>query len=204
MGNHASSTVEGLTGAAATSQCAATSSATVLFINVLLHAAVVFLFLSVFYATIGSTTESRETNKQFSSIITKNVSSVLNEANTKSGGVVRTALKPTEPILDMLERRYARPNEARETHNRWLFGTAIGGSIAAVVAIVVVLLLLKLSCGQCPSHFLWGMIAQAAAIFIVVAGVEYYFFKNIALKTIPAPPSVMVNGIIDGIRERVL
>jgi hypothetical protein len=186
-------------------QCVPTSSLTQLSVNVVLHVGIIFLFLSVFYALYGSKVESRSATKKFQELIEKDVGKILKEGDAASGGLLKKGLQPMVPALDVLESRYSRQaDDTTSVGNRWLLGTALGVSGGLIAALVLFLVVLKLSCGQCPTSFMWSMLFTSFVIFLAVMAIEYQFFTHIALKLIPAPPSIILGGVIDKMREDVL
>ena len=177
--------------------CIPSSQNTILTVNVLFHSLILFTFLSTFYMLYASKIQQKAVNKQFSKLIKTNLTKSLRE----SGGELRVAMKGLKPALDILKRRYDEPDEATETYNEWLFRSASMLSAFLLITVFVVLGILRYSCGQCPSEFIWDVIKENAIIFAGVGAVEYMFFKNVALKYIPAPPSLMVDEILKKIKN---
>lgn len=180
-------------------QCLPTGADTKLSLNILLHVSVLFTFLTIFYSLYGSKVESQASNNQFKQIIGGNVEKILKEGNEKSGGLLKKGVEVLDPFLDVLEKQYSKPDEANEIYNNWLFRSSGLVSVFLFLIIFIIVLILSLSCQQCPSQYLGKLIFENAVIFTGVGFVEYLFFKNIALKYIPAPPSLMVDRLIEDI-----
>jgi len=183
--------------------CKPTGEKTILAVNALFHSAILFTFLSVFYMVYGSKIETKVSNKKFAGLMSKNIGKMLNEANRKSGGELKRGMAFLNPVWGILEKDYQKPDPTVKTYNTWLFRSATMLASFMLVSLGIILIVLKMSCGQCPTSFIWDIVAENAVIFSAVGAVEYMFFKNVALKMIPAPPSLMVNEVVKKIKDGI-
>lgn len=184
-------------------QCVATGSNTVLLVNSLVNATALFTFLSLFYMLYGSKIETKASNEKFAGLISKNLKTALDDANEETGGRLKDGMMALDPVWDVLQRQYRGPDPTTVTYNTWLFRMSSAVALFMFVALSGTLLVLKFSCGQCPTGFLWKMLGENAVIFAAIGGVEYLFFKNVALKMVPAPPSLMVDEVIKKIKDGI-
>lgn len=183
--------------------CVPTGDKTILVINALFHSAILLTFLSGFYMFYGSKIETKSTNEKFADILGKNLEEILKKGNQETGGELKQGLSALNPLWEVLERRYSKPDPTVKTYNRWLFRFAATISIFMVILLAVVLIILKFSCGHCPWTFFWDIIKENVIIFSGIGIVEYLFFKNVALKLIPAPPSLMIDQVVTQIKDGI-
>ena len=181
--------------------CTPIGDTTILLVNALFHSAILFTFLSVFYMVYGSKVETKASNDKFAELVSDNLKKILEEADRKTGGGFKRDMAFLDPVWDILERDYQRPDTTVSTYNTWLFRTASMLSAFMLIAMGIVLIVLKYSCGQCVGNFLWDIIKENAVIFAAIGGVEYMFFKNVALKMIPAAPSLMIDEVVAKIKD---
>ena len=183
--------------------CSPTGSKTILLVNALFHSAILFTFLSVFYMVYGSKIETKASNENFAKLVSENLKKILAEGNRKTGGELKRGMAILNPVWDVLLRDYQNPDPTVKTYNTWLFRSASMLSVFMLIALGLVLVVLKFSCGHCPIGFFWDIVKENAIIFASIGVVEYMFFKNVALKMIPAPPSLMVDEVVNKIKDGI-
>ncbi len=185
------------------SACKPTGDRTILSVNALFHSAILFTFLSAFYMFYGSKLETQATNEKFAKLTSVNLKEILEKANDETDGELKIGMEILDPVWDILERDYRGADPTVTTYNSWLFRTSTMLSAFMLVSLVMILIVLSFSCGQCTAGFFWDIIKENVVIFTIVGGVEYLFFKNVATKMIPAPPSLMVDEVVSGIRDGI-
>ena len=183
--------------------CLPTGSNTILAVNSLFHATALFTFLSLFYMLYGSAVETKATNEKFAELISENLKKILEKANRETDGRLKEAMARLDPVWEILERDYRGPDPTVVTYNTWLFRMSSAVALFMFLALFGVLLVLKFSCSQCPTGFFWKIIGENVVIFAAIGAVEYMFFENVALKMIPAPPSLMVDEVVEKIRDGI-
>jgi len=104
--------------------------------------------------------------------------------------------------FDKFEKRYSQPTEFIEERNYFIKLGAIITSIIGIIGIILILFVLKNTCGICVpiSH----IITENLVTFLFIGIVEYLFFVNVAFKFVPAPPSLLVKTLISKFKETLL
>lgn len=179
--------------------CRLSGTGTVLTASNLIHATALFAFLVVFYTQYASKIESKESTDKFVELATDKVQERLREAD--KDGSLRKNIQATDAVWAQLEKAYSKPDRTRETYNQWLFRTSYLVLTFMIIVTLFFFVVIKLSCAQCPRSFLWMVLGEVVITFALVGIVEYMFFTNVALKMIPAPPSLMVNKIIGKLKS---
>lgn len=183
--------------------CVPTGEKTIIFVNALFHSTILFTFLAVFYMVYGSKVETKASNENFANLVSSNLKKILEKGNKETNGDLKRGLEILDPIWDVLDRQYQGEDTTVETYNTWLFRSATMIAAFMLIALGIVIIVLKFSCGNCPTEFIWGILRENAIIFAGIGAVEYLFFTNVALKMIPAPPSLMVNQVVDKIKNGI-
>lgn len=139
-------------------------------------------------------------DKELKALLEKNVGGMIDQLdeNTKSKLATYIKLLPVERLM----KKYEKPSEYVVAHNGWVKRSAIGVASVGVIMLIVVILLLNYSCGQKVD--IVSIIKENVIVFVFVGVVEYLFFTNIAIKFIPAPPSLLVKTLIEKFKESLV
>ena len=162
-------------------------------LNASLHVFILFTFLTVFFIVYISKIEKDAFESQIKNTIDSNVKTYIGnlDATTKS----RVKIIINSPIIEILEERFKRPDPSITEHNWWVEHLSIGIIIVIGLIILTGISTLYFGVGQCAPVL--EILKENIIIFIFVGFIEYIFFINVALKYIPAPPSLLVKTIID-------
>jgi hypothetical protein len=131
--------------------------------------------------------------KEISHLIEGNIDKMVYnlDPETKNKLVLFTKMVP----LDRLIKKYEEPSDYVEEHNNWVKLSAMAIALIGVVVLALLIYLLYNTCGQCiPLNHL---LMENAIVFIFVGIVEYLFFTRVAMKFIPAPPSLLVTSLVN-------
>lgn len=182
-------------------KCYPLSSAMFLVINIVLHILILYSFLSAFFILYISKVEHSAFQSEFDGVIEDNLPTVLANADAKSGGKLKPLLTQMMPVLQILNNIYSEPSTEVVVYNQWLFRSMI--MVIVILAITFSLLtgILKYACKTClpVTHIL----TENIMLFAVIGVAEYLFFTKIASKFIPVPPSLLVNTLIDRIKNNL-
>jgi uncharacterized membrane protein YqhA len=169
-------------------------------INVVVHVLILFTFLTMFFVFFVSKLTKEMFEKEISHLIGDNVGDLVDKLDeeTKQNLKLFTKVIP----LDKLVKKFEEPSEYVLEHNRWVNLSAIAIAIVGVVVLGLVLYILYNTCGQCVP--LRHILMENAIVFACVGVVEYLFFTRIALKFVPAPPSLLVSSLINKFKNSVI
>lgn len=172
----------------------------VLGFNALLHVFILFTFLVIFYRVIAVKLEADAVQGEVKHALNQSTPELLQDFDEKSNGALKPILQSLEDTgaLQKLQDLYAEPDRETETYNWWLFTTAfvVAGSLFLTVLVV----------GGMSWYFdidikLGEKLIENVALFVGIGIVEFFFFRYIALKYIPAPPSYLNQQVIDALKN---
>ncbi len=169
-------------------------------INVVVHVLILFTFLTMFFIFFVSKLTKEMFEKEISHLIGDNVGDLFDKLDEETKQNMKLFTK-TIP-LDKLVKKFEEPSEYVLEHNRWVNLSALAISIVGVVVLGLVLYILYNTCGQCVP--LRHILMENAIIFACVGVVEYLFFTRIALKFVPAPPSLLVSSLINRFKSSII
>ena len=151
-----------------------------LFYSVFLHVTLLFIFLTIFFWTVISKTES----KSLYSEIYKGIDNTIGKINLPSG------ILP-DPTLKILESFYSGKNQTVERNNSMLLEFNIVIIVFLFLAFLITYAVRRLFCKQ--SINFTEVIGENILILALVGIIEYFFFMNIASKYVPILPSFLPN-----------
>lgn len=166
-------------------------------INVFVHVIILFTFLTAFFILFVSKLTKEMFEKEISHLIEQNIDKLVHglDNETKQNLILFTRVMP----LDKLIKKYEEPSEYVLEHNKWVQLSAIALSIIGICILALVMYIVYNSCGQCAP--LKHIFMENVIVFACVGVVEYLFFTKVALKFVPAPPSLLVNSLINKFKE---
>jgi hypothetical protein len=131
--------------------------------------------------------------KEISHLIESNIEKMVYnlDEDTKNKLVLFTKTVP----IDKLVKKYEEPSEYVEEHNRWVKLSAMAVALVGVVILALVMYILYNMCGQCVP--IRDILIENSIVFAFVGMVEYIFFTTVAMKFVPAPPSLLVTSLIN-------
>ena len=166
-------------------------------INVFVHVIILFTFLSAFFILFVSKLTKEMFEKEISHLMEENIDKLVHSLDneTKQNLMLFTRVVP----IDRLIKKYEEPSEYVLEHNRWVQLCAIAISIVGIFILALVMYIVYNSCGQCAP--LKHIFMENVIVFVCIGIVEYVFFTRVALKFVPAPPSLLVNSLIKKFKE---
>lgn len=156
---------------------------TSMFFSIYMHIFLLFLFLTVFFWTVISKTES-------------------NTLYTEIANGVRATVKQhvskdilSDDTVRVLETMYSKPNETVERSNAQLFKFNM-------VIIVLIFIGMVVAGGMRSNDINYvEVFAENFFIMILVGAIEYFFFENIAMKYVPVKPSYLPSLVHDRVQK---
>ena len=167
--------------------------------NVILHALILFLILSLLFwlyiSKISSEAITNEVNDNIDKAFTTYKASLTQEQLM----TIRTYVKNNPKIFTILQNIYSQPDAVQQTNNQWLQVFNISWITLLIVALCILLITLYLSCSVCVP--IVHMIKENLVLFALIGVVEFLFFTKIALKYIPAPPSLIITSFLNRLQN---
>lgn len=153
-----------------------------LFFSVYLNIFLLFCFLTVFFWVVISKTEAQTINKEIVSGINKNLQNVHISSDIFK-----------EPAANYLQKYYEGENSVVRRNNNELFTFNIAFIVLLLIGFLTGIFVRYAFCGKGIN---WTeVILENLIVLILVGGIEYYFFVNIAIKYVPVLPSYLPNVI---------
>lgn len=149
-----------------------------LFYSVYLHLFLLFVFLSIFFWTVISKTESRAINREMSNAI---------KDGLKNFKLPREYM--TETNGNYLLGLYHGKNRTVERNNEQLLEMNVSIAVIILIGLIAAVYVRYVFCGKAFNVI--EVVSENALILILVGAVEYYFFKKIASKYVPVKPSYL-------------
>lgn len=175
------------------SSCIPVASTLQFGINIGLHVLILFTFLTAFFILFVSKLSTDTFNNEIGGLIDKNVGNMIDTMDPTTR--TNLALYMKNVPIDKAIARFQQPSDFVAEHNKWVKWASIGAAIIGLCLIVIVISLLYKNCGQCMP--LGRIVMENMVVFAFVGVVEYLFFVNVAFKFVPAPPSLLVNSMVD-------
>lgn len=161
-------------------------------INIVIHMIILFTILTVFFFNYISKISTSTFQSEIQNIISQNIEqAITNETKEKI-----KALNPVViPYLNNIIEETKEPSEYVIEHNRWLKLVAFSFILISIFGTALIIYIYNKSCNiHIP---IWHILLENLITFIFVGLVEFLFFTNIALKFVPAPPSLLISSFIN-------
>jgi len=168
-------------------------------INIAVHVLILFSFLTFFYFLFISKVSETAFKTEMENVINSQLPKVLEKrSNSELDKITNRGLKESQ-IFAKLEQMYNQPSQDIETHNYYVKFITFGTCLMVFLTIALVVTIQYFSCGKCIS--LWKIVLENVIIFSIIGLIEFLFFTKIAMKFIPAPPSLMMKTAFDALKQ---
>jgi hypothetical protein len=152
------------------------------FYSLYLHIFLLFCFLTIFFWTVISKTESKTINNEIISGISEGLKNV--HISNKIF---------TDNEVKYLEKYYQGQDSTVARNNRNLLQFNIAFIIILLIGFISCIFVRYVFCGKSINWL--EVIGENLIILLLVGGIEYYFFMNIASKYVPIMPSYLPNVV---------
>ena len=166
-------------------------------LDIMIHTIILFTFLSAFFFFYISKMEKNAFQDEIGNLIDDNLKPVI--LDNKS--LLNPIIMPIKSQLKQFGQTYNTPNKYVLETNK-LIKFASGFVILLLFCtILTIILTVKLDCGKNVN--IGHIILENIVVFIFVGAVEFWFFTHIAMKYVPTSPSLIVNTLIDSIKNDI-
>lgn len=177
--------------------CNIASNKLTFMVNIFIHIIILFGFLTLLFNFIISKAMTDAFQNEIGHIIHDNLGKELRTKFNELDDKTKQMLKNIN--LKKLETELKKPSKHVIIQNTWIKRSAIAVTLILMIVVAMMFFLLKYSCGTCIPII--NIIKENAIVFTFIGIVEFMFFKKIALKFIPAPPSLMVKTFIESLKQ---
>lgn len=180
--------------------CKKSSAKLEMSINIFLHVLILFTFLTIFFIMFVSKLTKKAFENEVGHLIEENLGKAIDDLEPEKKQEISDGLRLFP--FDKFEKRYQQPTEFIEERNYFIQLGAIITSIIGIVGLILIIFILKSTCGICVpiSH----IITENFITFIFIGLVEYMFFVNVAFKFVPSPPSLLVKTLINNFKQSLV
>ena len=165
-------------------------------INVIFHMAILFSILSIFFIFYASKIISQAFERELNSMIKQNINKTLNKLPNNQQETIKAILGPVD--FSRIIKYYSQTDKTVKVYNDWLFKTVI---IVNILLFILVVLVITTANKLCYDVNLGHLLTENLIIFTGIGIIEFAFFKFIALRYVPAPPSLMIKTIISSLQN---
>lgn len=162
-------------------------------VNMALHSAILFTFLSLFFKLYISKLSTDTFNTEINNMVNASLGSNINLL--KNNNIVK--LIPKKQLSDM----FSKPNKVVETRNNGLFNSVLVANIMVWSIVVIIILIFKFSCNIDIN--LTNIITENIVAFSIIGFFEYLFFTRIAFKFVPVLPSFISNQSLSILQSKL-
>jgi hypothetical protein len=173
--------------------CSKSSLTTELALNCYLHFQILFLFLSILFIFIISKMSKKALHDEINKTLKSNLGPVFKSQPRNIKQQLRGLPFGVFKQLYQEEQPYVKLN------NKALFTTIVMLNILFLVIIIGIIILLRNKCNYCMD--IKPLLIENSIVFFFVGCVEYFFFKNIAAKVVPSPPSHLAKVTVDNFKH---
>ena len=175
-----------------------------LLLNGFVHILILFLFLTLLYFIVISPL----IEKSFNSEIENNIKPPLSKSIKKIPESVRKDISEAldvkiddKKVIDKLIEKYSETDKIKVEHNRWVKITSITVISIIFLGLLISVIVIKNGCNKEVGIF--DIVKENIITFFFIGIVEYLFFMKIASKFVPAPPSLLVNSLLDTFKNKL-
>jgi len=162
-------------------------------VNMVLHSAILFTFLSLFFKLYISKLSTDTFNKEINHMINSSLGNNLDII--KNNNIVKAL--PKVELVNI----FSKPNRVVETHNNGLFNSVLIANIMLWSLVVIIILIFKFSCNIDIN--LTELITDNVVVFAIIGVFEYLFFTKIAFKFVPVLPSFISNQSLSILKSKL-
>lgn len=169
------------------------SSTSELVINCYFHFQILFLFLSILFILVISKMSKKALRHEINKTIKNNLAPIIKSQPE----IVKQQLRLLP--LNNLKQIYKQEQPYVQLNNKVLFKTIIMLNVLFLVSIVIIIAILKYNCNL--SVDIKNLLINNGIVFFFVGIVEYLFFKMVASKVVPTPPSHLATVTKDDLQQ---
>jgi uncharacterized membrane protein len=158
-------------------------------LNITIHIIILFSFLSLFFFLYVSKVEQDAFKSEIGNLIEENMYTILEDHKD----TIKPMITNANEALIVLKNEYAQPESVTSKQNSFVKFTA-GFTILMLLGICIsITLTLMVDCKKKVP--LWPILLENTITFLLVGVIEFLFFTKIAVKYVPAPPTLMLKTI---------
>ena len=179
--------------------CLPISSFTKFNINIIIHVLILFTFLTVFYFFYASKLIKDSFDNELKHLIESNINNLYDKYDISPSQI---ALSSKFIDIDKFIKIYQQPDTYVSEHNKWVERSAYYMIFGGLFILITIIVILYFNCNQCTP--IWDILLENIIVFTFVGIFEYMFFVKVAFKYVPAPPSLLVNSLLNKFKSSLV
>lgn len=168
-------------------------------INFVFHALILFTFLSLFYFMYIVKLTKDLFKSEMNHIMEMALATQMDELKKDKNISNLISALPLEDI----KKEYIKENKTVNASNSGVSNVVITVNIMFWLFLIFIIILLKKKCENGCDINMSHILLENTIIFILIGAVEFTFFKFIASKYIPVPPSFMTTYFLQSIQKKL-
>ena len=164
--------------------------------NIILHIIILFTFLSGFFFFFISNAEESAFKEEIGNLIENNIKRIVDDNDS-----VKDYVREINPVLKSLSGIYNHPDRFSTERNILVKFSSVFVILLLIGVFLTIFVTIKFACDFDLS--IKDLVIENIIIFIFVGIIEYLFFTRIAIKYVPAPPSLLINTVINALVGRI-
>jgi uncharacterized protein involved in cysteine biosynthesis len=174
---------------------------TELIVNIILHVLILLSILSLLFWFVITKLEKDNITTEVNDNISDYFDNLKENLNEKDKNEIKNIIKNSNNVLEDLKKLYVKPSENNETTNRWVLYSNLLYILLILGILLTIVLTIRLVC-KCNDFPFLHILKENIIIFTFVGMIEVFFFLNIALKFIPTKPSLIINSVLNSLKEK--
>lgn len=167
-------------------------------IDMMFHSALLFLIIGLFFMLYASKIIKDVFAHELDNMVKNDFKKTLDGLNPENKLALKSSIKSVD--LDRLIKLYSVEDKAFTVHNEWLFTVIIIIIVGLFLVTIVAMIVSKLLCNDIH---LTHLVVENFIVFAGIGVIEAMFFFFVAKQYIPAPPSKMVDSIIESLNKNL-
>lgn len=168
-------------------------------INFVFHTIILFTFLSLFYFMYIVKLTKNVFKNEINDIMEEALTSEIEELK-KDKNIIN--LISTLPLED-IKQEYINENKTVEARNNGISNVVKTINIMLWLFLIIIVVLLKNKCENGCDINISHIVLENTIIFILIGTIEFIFFKYIASKYMPVPPSFMTTYLLQNVQKKL-
>lgn len=177
---------------------------TSLLLNGLFHVLILFTILSIIYFAIINPLEQKTFDNEIKTSIRSGVKTSFENLDSNIKGELNTLLGKKQDNItfyDKLIESYSVPSEEVKEHNKSVILVCIFSIVFVFITLTGTLFFLKFLGNRDIGIF--HILQENLITFVFVGVFEFLFFTQVAFKYVPAPPSLIVNNMLESFKNNL-
>jgi hypothetical protein len=167
-----------------------------LMLNGFVHVLILLTIIATFFFLYVSNLAKNKFHNEIKSVLDDNLQNILEKTDKNKN--LKKILIQLNPVIQKASAFYNKNTNNTNTENEWLMKSTIFFILFILMIIIIVLFIIKLFCQKIPFTII---IKENIILFTLIGTVEILFFMYIAKNFIPTKPSLVINTVLNSLKN---